>query len=240
MRSPLRRLFYIVTLLALGSFLPASQCEAASVGKDNKTEYPYQLVEIDGKLFRFCKQSGKLEPLGAAKLPSSPKVKDNKQDTRTPALSAPKQPKNRPPQFLEIDGNTAEAPIDPNEVPEQVTDRHRKLAKADLARYRRHLGIIQSVHVKDGMLDGTLAVTNKGDRKLLALEVSLVIPVGNEKKVHQHYLLSYASGKDNPPQPATKEGRRPEPVFLKVECPAPTGIKGKIDTQVTYIMFAKD
>jgi len=91
-------------------------------------------------------------------------------------------------------------------------------------------------------LKGTISVTNKGARRLEALELSLMAEatkVGEQPVLHR-FVLGYRPGQREPPPPAPDSKRTAVAVYLPVGIPVPAGGISKFDVRVTYLKFADE
>lgn len=226
--------FGILSSLVLGESASGSANEW-----DQKREYPYEIVHKDGKVYRFDRRTGKLDLLLASQKESASSPSEHKID-RSLDPPAEKPIKNHRPVILEP-GEELEKETDAkNYVPREISDVHRQRAEKDVAACEQQIGVSQYIDVSGETIRGAINVSYKGSRRLLALELTLPIPLGDKKYHEQRFLLRDEQGSTLPPRPVV-QGQRSPSVDIKVEFPAPPGIKGKIEqAKVTYLKFAEE
>ncbi len=212
----------------------------AATGTVEKIEFRYEMVVIDGKPYRFDKQTGTAEPVNLLK--SNKNERPAPKSIRTEVFNSgpiDKPESNNAPEIIDLgDGPPEPGSVTTTKVPQSISEKQRRVAREDVDSYTRNLGIMQLVEVAGDDITGTLAVTNKGPRRLLALELTLFVPTSGEKVIKHRFLMGNREDQMHPPQPSKSEERKPDPVFIKVNVPSPVGIKGKINTRVTYVKFA--
>ncbi|MCZ7648852.1 MAG: hypothetical protein M5U26_26945 [Planctomycetota bacterium] len=222
-----RTLPVLLALLALG----ASSARAESKGDDEKDTYRYEVIKVDGEIYKFDKKTGELIPLKAGAPAKRPEpVESTKESAR------PEPRKNG----LPVLGGVEDAAPGEAYVPRALTDVHRTRAKDDLAAYRDNLGILSVLDISGDRLRGTLNVSNKGQRKLLALELTISMVDGGGQKVEHRVVMGPHPGQEPPPQPSRQQGEESKKAYLRVDFPAPAGLRGKISVDPTYIKFDEE
>jgi len=210
--------------LALSSvFLAlAGAAQEEDEGKDAKGEWRYQIVNVDGRWLVFDRRTKQVEWLAPPPLPAA-----LKEGTVVQSGAGPSTPTPAP--------SPSAAPPVPQRPP---TDELRKEAEAAISSYRGSLGLRQTVKVLDGRVSGTIAVTNDGPRRLLALEVTLAVSEASGARRELHRYLMGSPGHPKPPEPTADGSHRPASVYLPIDFPAPPG-NPRFDIAVTYLKFAE-
>ena len=133
----------------------------------------------------------------------------------------------------------SEPPIQPNGL---ITDEMRKKAFVDVSSYRSSLSLIQTVQIQGGKIKGTIAVANKGNKKIDMLEITLYVPSGDGLQFEEHHLLfGYKAGLKPPPAPNPEDPDNADSQIMMVDYPAPPGGgKSKVDVKFTYIKFSEE
>jgi hypothetical protein len=211
----------------------------------------YDLFKCDGKVYRFDRQTGefleivmtKEGPVGVAmpmrvvtkapiraKDPGTQPTIDPTPSEMEPAIlndSRPKPVKGAAPVLLDDQGN---------DVTDQPTDIDRDGAKGIITAYQGQMSLSQVLDIGD-RITGNVLVRNMGDKKLRALELTLMIPVvGREKPDEQRFLFLDKPGRTAPPQP----GKESMALIQKVDLPCPAGgVKGSPYLKVSYLKFAE-
>lgn len=127
---------------------------------------------------------------------------------------------------------------DPNGA---ITDEMRKRAFTEVSSYRSSLSLIQTVQIQGGRIKGTIAVTNKGKKKLDLLELTLFVPLGDGLQFEEHhFMFGYKAGLKPPPAP-NDDPDAADPQIMIVDFPAPAGGgKAKVDLKVSYLKFTEE
>lgn len=221
----------MLALCAAGLCL-SGYAQAADGDDGNKDTYRYDVILIEGKPFRFDKKTGDMVPLHPT---GAPKVKESesKQTGASVAEASPPKPRNGRPILVGVDNAVGAEEF----VPLEITDTHRDQASSDLAAYREQIGITSILDISGDRLKGTILTTNKGDKRLLALELCISMKDGSGNPVTHHVLMGPHKGSELPPQPPRKEGADGSKSWLKIDLPAPVGLRGKIDVKASYLKF---
>ncbi len=253
-----------MVLLAL-SFVAAAASVRSAVAEDQP--FKYDCFSMEGQRFRFNKETGDLEKLvmsggslswvrqdvqASSQQPTDPKEpkvasaqKHNSDPIKTsttgssaiilPTPNAPKQ-------------NAHQDPLDPEihildetnqDVTDILTDEHRKGAAPTITNYENKLSIAQTFNIGEH-ITGTIMVRNAGDKRLRAMELTMIIPVkGKAKPEERRFLFVDKAGQTPPPQP-TSNGKEGMPLLQKVDIPTPAGeVISSPELRITYLQFAE-
>lgn len=230
----------IFILLGLAGVLAAPPLRAQGASEDLR----FEPVKIDGQWYRFDRVSGELLSI------SSPGSKGGDASKKESFKEAPPEPdskrhetklaKNRLPVVLLPDDPPDYQPeieTAAHYVPHEITAAHRRRAAKDLAEYVNQLGVAAPLQVSADNVTGTINVENKGLRKLLALELTIFMPVDKGTPLEHHILMVDREGCPLPPTPPQGPGRKGRPTNLKIDFRTPVLVQGKLDVQVTYLKF---
>lgn len=230
---------WLLPLLACLAFTGGAACALDQDG--DKINFRWEILKIEGELFRFDRKTGELERIEVGK-------ELKKVEPRTAPASEPERPRERPrpsnnaPIIDELDGVKL-APENEYLVPREIGDAHRRACQRVLAEYAGNLGLISTTCIKGDRIQGLISVRNNGDRKLEALELTLEVPTPNPNTKDGvetfRFVLGYQpENPAKPPQPAKKPDEKPTSVYLKVDVQAPPGSVGKPDLKPTYLKFS--
>ena len=125
------------------------------------------------------------------------------------------------------------------DVTEFLTDEHRKGAAPTITNYENKLSIAQTFNIGEH-ITGTIMVRNAGDKRLHAMELTMIIPVkGKAKPEERRFLFVDKEGQTRPPQP-TNNGKEGMPLLQKVDIPTPAGeVISSPELRITYLQFAE-
>jgi len=168
------------------AFLCMSSAVLAQVAEDNQR---YEFFLKGGKLYRADKVTGSVEQVP---LPDEVTVKPH--DPK-PSLARPPAPPNRGPVIEAVCGEgvgPGASPVD-SLAPRVILDADRQRAEKDIQAYRGQLGLIQALNLQNGRIKGVISVTNKGPRKLEALELALTAASqkDGETAVEHYFVMGY-------------------------------------------------
>lgn len=222
-----RCVFPAVAVLALVALLGVSNARAEG---DGKKEYPFELLkDADGKplrnergnFLRFNKEKGAIEEVAPGDVGKAVDLSAPKDRTETQKNQPASKAGNRGPVIDEVNGE----PVD--------KDDH-DAARKDVADYGSEIGISQALQVDGEKITGLVRVTNNGQKRLAALELTLYVPTANNKTVEHRILMADRPGCEATPPPG-KAGS----ALNKIDVTLPDVVKGQLEIKVTYLKFAQ-
>jgi hypothetical protein len=215
--------------------LSAASARAEGAAEDLR----YEFYKIEGVVHRFDRKTGDVEKLTGtperlawvkvevqpAKPSSAPKQKDD--PVKPPAVAARKDVAIN---LWDDQGN---------DITEAISDLDRKNAAAGIEAYQSYIGMIAATQT-GSRITGVLTIENKGDKRIRALEVTMLVNViGGEKPEQFRFVLLDKPGATRPPQPALG-GKADAAALLKIDVPTPAGgVKGSPEFKVTYLRLAE-
>jgi hypothetical protein len=261
-----RSVFSKTCFFALFAATVFSTTHAAEEGEGDKAEYRYQFERIDGKLYRLDRRTGQVhlvvigrdgikrmhsveavfQPVSAgSETKATPQTQMKSENVEK--LSAPAQTKNTGPEII-VDGE--EEPAEVKSGPKKTaatpaifnpTPEDRRKTEALILAHSRDLSVSTAVQEVGDRLKVMLIVSNKGPRKIAAVEITVAVPTLNGERTEEHRrLLADRPGLIAPPEPTTAE-RVSVPAIVNFDLPAPPGgRKGSVTARVTYLAFADD
>ena len=182
------------------------------------------------------------QKVAAAQKPTTDIKSSTKQSSGTTATIV-QTPTGYPPRQV-----VQQDPLDPaihilddtnQDITDILTDEHRKGSAPTITNYENKLAIAQTFNIGEH-ITGTIMVRNAGDKRLRAMELTMVIPVkGKAKPEERRFLFVDKTGQTPPPQP-TANGKEGMPLLQKVDIPAPAGeVISSPELRITYLQFAE-
>jgi len=238
--------FALCLLLSIAVGTRSALAETPNHGKA-ENEFRYEFKVIDSKLYRLDKFSGAID---LVTLPAKDKsdsalgehndVKNLAEMKTSPRLTLPpKEARNHKPiitgpheLFLGDDGAVND---DPGYVPETITGAYREHARGEIAQHSDEFGVSLTVSGSGNQLSGMMTVSYKGRRRILAMEISLFVPVVGDKNETVRYVLGDRKGQEAPPGP-----NKSRTAFFKVDQKFDAVIRGQIEHKITYVKFAEE
>ena len=211
---------------------------------------------MNGVLHRFDRKSGALEKLqpgaeGLIWVSVDVRVTDKAPAKKVTAENQPKISTPTPPypprtnsENAQIGDKKSSAPRifddKDQDITDLVTDFDRRSSIPDIAAYEKKTSLSHTVQIGE-RITGNILVRNLGDRRLKALELTMLVPVIGRDKPEEHRFLFLDSkqGYISPPQPSAT-GKDAEALLQKVDLPCPAGgVKGSPELRITHIKFAE-
>lgn len=241
----MRYFFFIAVVLALFSVTPA---HAQGVEENMR----YDSFMMDGSLHRFDRRTGNLQKLlrhqnGAYQwIPVEVNVSGQAPAAPAPApdlrIPAPSQVQdnadlNRQPDPKRVRRAPTIEDEDGNVISDTINGDDRKAALPLIASYENKISLSHTVQIGD-RITGNILIKNMGDRRIKALELTMMVPIiGRDKPEEHHFVFLDKPGNTTPPQPGSN-GREPSALLQKVDIPCPSGgVKGSPELKISFIRF---
>ena len=224
-----------IELVTLPTQPPAQPVSAENGIAGN--EYRYEFKIFDCKFYRLDKKTGEVV---LANLPSKDKPQIEESAAPKPKghpLPPPKDLKNSKPMIIDLNGEKVDNGVndDPGYVPDTITDAYREHARGEIAQHSDEFGVSLTASSSGNQITGMMTVSYKGSRRILAMEISVFVPVMGDKTETVRYVLGSRRGQEAPPGP-----KKSRTAFFKVDQKFDTVVRGQIEHKITYVKFAEE
>jgi len=198
---------------------------------DKQSGDMYRLERDDSSALVWVKVTVRVTTVASTKPKSAaPVIQPDENAQASTTEEKPKRPKSAAPEIFDTEGNN---------ITDVITDFDRRQSAPAIVAYEKNLSVCNAVQIGD-RISGTFLIKNKGDRKLKALELTMLVPVVGKDKPEEHrFLFADKPGTTNPPPQPGSGGREPEALLQKVDIACPAGhSRGSSDLKITFLKFA--